>query len=129
MDLDLDTITQPRTRWLDCGGVEFCVKYSSPKQSEQFRRGLIARGIARMNKGEFEVNPGREMDWFKALSEAYVLDWRGNIRSADPEKAKYSAERMADVMANHGGVLQAILKAITEAEDFFTSNGGFETKS
>jgi len=129
MELDLDTIDETRTRWLDCGGVRFLIKHAAPKESEKFRRGLISRGIARMEKGQVEINLGREMDWLRALSEAYIIDWAGEIRSADPEKAKYSPERMALVLANRGDLLRLITEAISETEAFFTGNGGPATTS
>jgi hypothetical protein len=123
MELDLDTIEQPKTRWLDCDGVRFLIKYATPKESEKFRKTLRQMGIADTKKGDFEINAGREMAFFEALARQYVLDWDGAIKAANPEDAKYSPERMAKVLANHGGLLRMVTESIGEAEAFFTESG------
>lgn len=127
MELDLDTLEEPKVRWLDCGGVEFLIKYATPKESEQFRKRLVQMGVARMHKGEFEVVAGREQAWFKALAEQYVQDWRGNIKASTEEGRRYSADKMAIVLANRGDVLRLITESIAEADAFFTRSGGKET--
>lgn len=123
MELDLDTLEQPRTRWLDCGGVRFLVRYVNTKDSEKWRQAMIRLGIIK-SKGGLEVNPGREDDWFLALAKQYVVDWDGEIK---PAGTKYTPEKMAQVLAARRDVLNYIAESIAETEAFFTESGRSET--
>ena len=118
--LDLDSIEQPRERWLSCGKVEFLVRYCSPREADTFRRRMIQDGVLRHTKDGVDVNPGREGAYYKAFAEQYVIDWRGPIK---PEGTVYSADRMGRVLANRGDIKLAIEEAVTRAEAFFVSNG------
>jgi hypothetical protein len=124
--IDLNGLDEPHTRWVSFGGVEFLLKYASPRESDKFRRSLMAKGIMRQKDGGLEINAGRESDFYRAFAEQYVLDWRGQIR---PAGTAYTPELMARVLAGHGGILRAIQEAISEDEAFFGNNGSAPTRS
>jgi len=124
--IDLNGLDEPKTRWVSFGGVEFLLKYASPRESDRFRRALMAKGIMRQKDGTVEINVGRESDFYRAFAEQYVLGWRGQIR---PEGTAYTPDGMAKVLSGHGGILRAIQEAISEDEAFFGSNGSAPTGS
>ena len=124
--IDLNGMDEAKTRWVSFGGVEFLLKYASPRESDRFRRTLMAKGIMRQKDGTVEINVGRESDFYRAFAEQYVLGWRGQIR---PDGTAYSPGEMAKVLAGHGGILRAIQEAIAEDEAFFGSNGSAPTQS
>lgn len=125
MELDLDTLEQPRTRWLDCGGVRFLIRYATPKEAERFRRMLIAQGIA--GKEDGLPHAGREDAYFLAIARQYVIGWEGVTQAGAP--TEYAPEKMAKVLANHGIVFRAVAEAIKEIEVFFTESGASATKN
>ena len=124
--IDLNGLDEPRTRWVSFGGVEFLLKYASPRESDKFRRWLLSKDIMRHKDGTIEIRAGREMEFYRAFATQYVLDWRGQIR---PEGTAYSADGMAKILAGRGDVLRAIQEAISEDEAFFAPNGSAPTGS
>lgn len=122
--LDLTTIDHEKTRKVQFGGVWFLLKYASPRQARRFYNRMTALGICRGKGDQFDINVGREMDFFTEISREYVLGWGGNIK---PEGTPYTPENMAIVLFNHGGILKAIQEAVAEDEAFFGSNGNSPT--
>lgn len=129
MELNLDELDRPRQRWVSLGGFEILIRYSSPIETDRFTRQLTQQGIARFKDGRLQTNVGRDMDFYKALAEHYVLGWRGNITAENPEDTKYSHDRMARALASVGPLLEALKREIEEDGRFFDSAGSGSTPS
>ena len=124
--LELDTIEEPKTRKVQFGAVWFEIKYASPRMGRKFYTRMAQAGICRGKGDQFDIAAGREMAFFTELAREYIIGWGGNIK---PEGTPYTPEGMAKVLANHGGILNAIKEAITEDEAFFGSNGNGQPTS
>ncbi len=118
--LDLNELTGPREAWVTYGGVEFLLRYSSPRIADRFRQRLVADGITAKDGN---VNRGREDAFYLSYAREYVLDWRGNIDAADGQDASYTPEKMATVLAGIRGVFLFITECIAEDDRFFGRNG------
>lgn len=120
MELDPNSLDAPRTRWLDCGGVRFLIRYVPPIQMDRWRKKMIHDGILRETRGGgIEAASGRETAFYRAVADTFVENWDGNIVGNPP----YSAEIMGRMLAYRDDVWKAILGAITEQSDFFVGNG------
>lgn len=131
--LDLSRIGEERRRWVSIGatfpGVEVEVRFAGPERQEKFRQKLIRNGVMRVKDGVFSINAGREGDWFKAFAEAFITDWRGDIKMTPEDDAvpEYTPELMARVLANHTEAFTSVSKAIDEEAEFFFQNGNGST--
>lgn len=125
--IDVSDMDRPRDRWVQFGELGFLVRYASPQETDRFRAKLTRNGIARHDRESgFQINIGRERDFYKAIAEQYVLDWRGNILIAGKTEP-YSVENMAKILGGHGGVLAAIQRAIQDDDAFFGNGGNGST--
>lgn len=124
-ELDLDGLQEAPERWIDLGGVGFQVRYASPAYGDTFRRMCSREGIGKMVDGRFEVNLGRERDYYRAIARHYVAAWRGVKRAG--QDVAYDPDSMAKVLETRGDVLRAIVDAIGQDESFFGTNGSRPT--
>lgn len=124
MPLNIEEVNPVRSRWLELSGplagVSVLIKQASPREAERFRQRLAGNGILRTKDNEFQINRGREDDFFKEYATYYVLDWRGDIT---PAGTVYSAETMGRVLGAYSTAYKMISAAIAEESDFFTGNG------
>lgn len=116
-EYDIDEEDGPRSKWVTYAPGKFLVQYRNAMQTDSFRRRIQAKGIAKFTRdGRFEANPGRQLDWFIALAEFYVTDWR---QVKYDGKSEYSAEGMGKAMSKSNGLLELILQTVQENETFF----------
>ena len=118
--LDLNELTGPREAWAAYGGVEFLLRYSSPRIADRFRQRLVADGIVGKDGN---LNAGRDDAFYLAYAREYVLDWRGNIDAAAGQDASYTPEKMATVLSGMRKVFTFITECIGEDDRFFGKNG------
>jgi hypothetical protein len=121
MDLNDLESEQPRSRWValhgHLEGVELLVKMASPKEARRFHARLLQHSIVRETRDNpFDVVAGREKDFFRAMAEMYVLDWRGNIK---PEGTKYSVDTMGKVLGAYRRAFERLMEVIGEEDAFF----------
>lgn len=129
MPIDLGTMGQDPQEWISLGGhlagVDVLVRFCSPEQSQKFKRRMVSKGIMKYGRNlEFDVNAGREKDFFIAYAEFYILDWRGDVHQGG-EPVDYNSKAMGSVLASSNMAFDQIDKAILEEERFFAkrSNG------
>jgi hypothetical protein len=121
MPIDLNDLDTVRKRWLPLQGqlvgVEVLIKYASPRNQEQFRQKLARSGVLKSGKGAgWEINTGREDDFFRMFAQFYILDWKGDIR---PEGTEYSPEAMGRVLGSYQPAFDQVSSAVSEDADFF----------
>ena len=126
MPIDLQGIGEPRQRWLELGGqfrgVEVMIKESTPRGAERFRQRLARAGILRAGKNEgWQINSGREDDFFRSYAEEYISDWRGEIT---PKDAPYNTVQMGALLGASNSLFEQISNTITEDASFFVSSNG-----
>lgn len=126
MPIDLNNLDQQRQGWLPLGGalrgVEVLLNQSSPREAERFRQKLTRQGVLTSGKGGgFQINSGREDDFFRMFAEKYVLDWKGEIT---PKDAEYNAEQMGRLLGSSQSAFDQISSAISEDADFFERPSG-----
>jgi hypothetical protein len=128
--LDLNDTGQPHERTVKVfGNIEFTIRYTSPIEADRFRAALTRDGIARHTRDlGFQVNPGREMSFYKATAERYVIGWK-NVKVDGEIDPPYDAGKMAEFMARVGPVLSAIKAAVEDEDGFFETNGGPSPKT
>lgn len=118
--LDLSKIEEPKRRWISLGGalagVEVEIRHVGPKDQERFRQKLMRSGILK----DTGIASGRETDFFRAYAEAFITDWRGDIK---PEGTPYDAEKMGRVLGAYSVAFEQVGKAVAEEADFFSGNG------
>lgn len=124
MELDLNTLETPKTRWLDCGGVRFLMRYVPPIQMDRWRKKMIHEGILRETRGGgMEAATGREMAFYRAVAEMFIENWDGNIVGNPP----YSVDLMSRTLAFRDDVWKAVREDIAEQAGFFVGNGSGST--
>lgn len=131
MPLDTTEKVQERQQWLPLSGpyagVELLLRQATPAAAEKWRHGLMRVGIMRQTReGGLDTNPGRVDDYFRAFTERYVLDWRGDVR---PQGTPFSLDVMTDHVKGNLSLYETICKAVGEDSVFFpSSNGGSTTR-
>ena len=118
--LDLNELQGPREAWATYGGVEFLLRYSSPRVADKFHQRLIADGITAKDG---RINRGREDAFYLEYARQYVLDWRGNIDAAEGQDANYTPEKMATALSGHRGIFLFIIKCVGDDDRFFGRSG------
>lgn len=126
MPIDLNDLDRIRQRWLPLSGplagVEVLIKHASPREAERFRQKLTRQGVLRAGKDEgWQINTGREDDFFRMFAEYYVLDWRGDIR---PEGAAYDSAKMGRVLGASQDAFKQLSDAIADDTGFFEQQSG-----
>ena len=126
MPIDLNNLDRVRQRWFHLSGllrgVEVLIKNASPREAERFRQRLVRQGVLRAGRDEgWQINAGREDDFFRMFADYYILDWKGDIK---PEGTDYSAEAMGRVLGASQAAFEQISNAISEESDFFEPPSG-----
>ena len=126
MPINLGNMGLTPERWVELqghlSGVDVLVRFCSPRESQKFKRRMVTLGIMKYGKsGEFDLNAGREEDFFKAYAEFYILDWRGDVHEGgeDGPAPAYSAKAMGSVLAASNEAFDLVDKAILEEAAFF----------
>ena len=120
--MDLNNLNgHARTRWVQMHGhlegFEILVKLSSPKEARRFHNRLVQHGIVKETRDNpFDVQAGREADFFRALAEQYIVDWRGDIK---PEGTPYDVEKMGQVLGAYRRAFDRLMEVIGEEDAFF----------
>jgi hypothetical protein len=130
MALDLERLDEQPTRWMALGGaltgVDVLVKYSGPREQERFRQKLIRARIMKEDSrtGGITINSGRDVDFFKAYAEQYIVDWRGDIKGgANGAAPPYSAEQMGRVLGQYRIAFEQIAASLEDETGFFSASG------
>ena len=122
MIVEVDQIPDCPQRWIPLPppmkGGEVLIILATPKQQLKFRQKCIRQGVLR--KDETTPTMGREDDYFRMISEQYVLNWKNITYKGD---ATYSSNVMGTILGKCPAVLAFLLDAINEDADFFASNG------
>lgn len=128
-EIEVSELGNEHQRWLDFGKVGFLVRYVGPGESEKFRRRMISLGVARVGRrGSFEINQGRDLDFYEQFARQYVVDWRGNVLVGG-ERKPYSPETMALILQGRNDVLRAIQDALEDDDAFFGRGSNGSTPS
>lgn len=126
MGIDLDRLDAPKQRWIGLpvplAGVEILLKHCSPRDGERFRQKLVRDGVLRSARSDgWDINQGRQDDFFAALCQWFILDWRGDIT---PEGAPYDAFKMGRVLGASNSIFEYVTKHMTDDMTFFEPDGG-----
>lgn len=126
-----DDFSAGKSEWIDFDGFGFQVRYASPVEGQRFRNRLVHLGIC--SKDDPLPRMGREKAFFEALTEKYVIGWRGILphpNGGEPinlDAVPYSSVDMAKVLSARGDVWKRVTDAIGDAESFFGKNGHVQT--
>jgi hypothetical protein len=128
MPLDLSKIAEPKTRWITLhqplDGVELQIRHVGPRDMERFRQRMIRAGIMKSDPGVV-INAGRDTAFFEGFAEAFICDWRGDIRATPDAKdcPAYTPAAGGMLLAYSSIAFEQVSKAVGEEADFFSVNG------
>ena len=130
--IDLNDLDKQRQRWISLGGplkgVDILVKHASPKEAERFRQRCARLGILKSARDEgWNINTGRETDFFEEFATFYVLDWRDTPGIKDPPAktgGEYSAQKMGIVLGASQSAFELVSKVIIDDAGFFETSAG-----
>lgn len=125
MAFDLSRLDDIGPRWVRVGldDMEVQIAHVGPREQERWRQALVSQGIMRVGKAGHEIARGRELDFFHAYAERYVLGWR-NITIDGVENPPYDIKIMATrVLAKSDNAFKAVAAAVEDETLFFSTNG------
>jgi hypothetical protein len=83
---------------------------------------MVRKGVMRPAEKGGGINPGRELAFYRSMSETYVTDWR-NVRMGGEENVPFTHERMGVALAQSTELVQALTAAVAAEVDFFDASG------
>jgi hypothetical protein len=124
MDFDLSQLDGERTRWIrvGLGDMEIEIRRVGPAERDRHHAKMVRDGVMRPAEKGGGVNPGREMAFYKAMSETYVTGWR-NVRMGGEEHVPFTHDRMGIALSQSTALVQALTAAVAEEADFFDAIG------
>jgi hypothetical protein len=129
--LNLDLVGAALTRWIPLKGhltgVGIKIKFAGTEEGQKFRSRLEAAGIIKVTREDpLNIRPGRETEFFRAVVDQYVLDWReekgheGCIKGGT-KGTGYDPETMADVLRAYPSAYLQVMAAVAEEDAFFVT--------
>lgn len=120
---DVSKLQETNTRWVRVGldDMEVQIRRVTPEQFAAFQRRMVSHGIVKKGK-DFEINPGRFMDYHKAWAREFVTGWK-NLIVDGQENPPYDPDKMGFFMGQSVAIQSSLGEAMTEEQAFFSRNG------